>query len=139
MFLKRVAAYCRFDVQDEDPYVFSYDLQTDYYRDYIRSHENWILAGIYVDEVNNTTQMKYREQFQKMMEACENGEIDLILTKSLFRFARNGMDCLSVIHKLKNLDNPVDIYFETERMYAMDENTEKVLGIISSASSETGI
>jgi site-specific DNA recombinase len=133
--LKRVAAYCRVST-DEEAQATSFELQVNHYTEYIGSHENWTLAGIYADEGISGTQVKHREQFQKMIEACENGEIDMIITKSISRFARNVVDCLSTIRKLKELKNPVDIYFEKERLYAMDEKTEMVLGLMSSIAQE---
>jgi DNA invertase Pin-like site-specific DNA recombinase len=116
--------------------VISEDFQVKHYKEYILSHENWILAGIYEDGRTTGTKVKHREQFQKMIEACENGEIDFIITRSVNCFSENVKECLSTIRKLKELKKPVDIYFEVEQMYAMDENTERILERISSGSQE---
>ena len=133
--VRRVAAYCRVST-DEDAQATSFDLQVNHYTEFISAHENWILAGIYADEGISGTQVKHREQFQKMIEDCEAGEIDMIITKSISRFARNTVDCLTTIRKLKALKNPVEIYFEKERLYSLDEKTDMVLSLMASIAQE---
>ena len=132
---RRVAAYCRVST-DEEAQATSFELQVKHYTEYIGSHEEWILAGIYADEGISGTQVKHREQFQKMIEECEAGNIDMIITKSISRFARNTVDCLTTIRKLKNLKNPVEIYFEKERLYSMDDKTDMVLSLMASIAQE---
>ena len=132
---KRVAAYCRVST-DEDAQATSYTLQVEHYTEYIGSHEGWIFAGIYADEGISGTQVKHREQFLKMIEDCEAGKIDMIITKSISRFARNTVDCLTTIRKLKSLRNPVEIYFEKERLYSLDEKTDMVLSLMASIAQE---
>lgn len=133
--LKRVAAYCRVST-DEDAQATSFDLQVQHYTEYIGAHDNWILAGIYADEGISGTQVKHREQFRKMIEDCEAGNIDMIITKSISRFARNTVDCLITIRKLKSLKNPVEIYFEKERLSSLDEKTDMVLNLMASIAQE---
>ena len=133
--VRRVAAYCRVST-DEDAQATSFDLQVNHYTEFISAHENWILAGIYADEGISGTQVKHREQFQKMIEDCEAGKIDMIITKSISRFARNTVDCLTTIRKLKALKNPVEIYFEKERLYSLDEKTDMVLSLMASIAQE---
>lgn len=132
---KRVAAYCRVST-DEDAQATSFDLQVKHYTEYIASQENWILAGIYADEGISGTQVKHREQFQKMIEDCEAGNIDMIITKSISRFARNTVDCLTTIRKLKALKNPVEIYFEKERLSSLDEKMDMFLSMMASFAQE---
>lgn len=133
--LKRVAAYCRVST-DEDAQATSFELQVQHYTEYIGAHDNWILAGIYADEGISGTQVKHREQFRKMIEDCEAGNIDMIITKSISRFARNTVDCLTTIRKLKSLKNPVEIYFEKERLSSLDEKTDMVLNLMASIAQE---
>ena len=94
------------------------------------------MAGIYADEGISGTQMKHRDQFLKMIEECEAGNIDMIITKSISRFARNTVDCLTTIRKLKSLKNPVEIYFEKERLYSLDDKTDMVLSLMASIAQE---
>ena len=133
--VNRVAAYCRVST-DEEAQASSFDLQVQHYTEYIGAHESWVLAGIYADEGISGTQVKHREQFQKMIEDCEAGSIDMIITKSISRFARNTVDCLTTIRKLKALKNPVEIYFEKERLSSLDEKTDMVLNLMASIAQE---
>ena len=133
--IKRVAAYCRVST-DEDAQATSFDLQVQHYTEYIGAHENWTLAGIYADEGISGTQVKHREQFQKMIEDCEAGVIDMVITKSISRFARNTVDCLTTIRKLKGLKNPVEIYFEKERLSSLDEKMDMFLSMMASFAQE---
>lgn len=132
---KRVAAYCRVST-DEDAQATSFDLQMKHYTEYIRAHENWTLAGIYADEGISGTQVKHWEQFQKMIEDCEARIIDMIITKSISWFARNTVDCLTTIRKLKGLKNPVEIYFEKERLSSLDEKMDMFLSMMASFAQE---
>lgn len=132
---KRVAAYCRVST-DEEAQSTSFELQVKHYTEYIGAHEDWILAGIYADEGISGTQMKHRDQFLQMIDECEAGNIDMIITKSISRFARNTVDCLTTIRKLKNLKNPVEIYFEKERLYSLDDKTDMVLSLMASIAQE---
>ena len=133
--IKRVAAYCRVST-DEEAQSTSFDLQVSHYTEYIAAQENWFFAGIYADEGISGTQVKHREQFQKMIEDCEAGLIDMIITKSISRFARNTVDCLTTIRKLKGLKTPVEIYFEKERLSSLDEKTDMILNLMASIAQE---
>lgn len=132
---KRVAAYCRVST-DEEAQSTSFDLQVKHYTEYIGAHEDWVMAGIYADEGISGTQMKHRDQFLKMIAECEAGNIDMVITKSISRFARNTVDCLTTIRKLKGLKNPVEIYFEKERLYSLDDKTDMVLSLMASIAQE---
>ena len=94
----RVAAYCRVSTDQEDQ-LHSFEAQVEYYTKYINEHENYEMAGIYADEGISGTNTKKREQFKKMIADCEDGKIDLVITKSISRFARNTQDCLAYSRK----------------------------------------
>ncbi len=133
--IKKVAAYCRVST-DEEAQASSFALQVRHYTEYIAAHENWTLVQIYADEGISGTQVKHRENFLEMIQDCKEGKIDLIITKSISRFARNVVDCLTTIRMLKNLDPPVNVYFEKESLYANDDQTEMVLGLMASIAQE---
>ena len=97
---RRVAAYARVST-DSDEQFTSYEAQIDYYSRYIKSHENWVFVGIYTDEGISGTSTRHREGFQRMIADALNGKIDLIITKSVSRFARNTVDSLVTIRSLK--------------------------------------
>ncbi|MBO5383331.1 MAG: recombinase family protein, partial [Ruminococcus sp.] len=107
----RVAAYCRVSTAQEEQQN-SYQVQIAYYTDLIHKNENWILAGIFADEGISGTQAKKRPEFLKMIRQCRKGKIDLILTKSISRFARNTVDCLEYVRQLKELG--IGVIFEKE-------------------------
>lgn len=109
----RVAAYCRVSTSQEAQQN-SYQAQRAYYLDIIKSNPNWILADIFADEGISGTSVYRRAEFQRMIRWCKRGKIDLILTKSISRFARNTEDCLHYVRMLKTLRIPV--IFETERL-----------------------
>lgn len=125
----RVAAYCRVSTDQEDQ-LHSFDAQVDYYTKYIQNHEDYEMAGIYADEGISGTNTKKREQFKRMVADCERGKIDMIITKSISRFARNTQDCLMYSRKLKNLG--IGIVFEKENINTMDSTGELLFTILSS-------
>jgi DNA invertase Pin-like site-specific DNA recombinase len=93
----RVAAYCRVSTDSEDQ-LNSYKSQKQYYTDLIKKNKEWALVGIYADEAITGTQVTKREDFQRMINDCMNGDIDMIITKSISRFARNTLDTLKYVH-----------------------------------------
>lgn len=125
----RVAAYCRVSTDDVEQ-LTSYEAQKEYYTAKIMENREWIMAGIYADEGISGTSAKKRPEFQKMLRKCKQGKIDLILTKSVSRFARNTLDCISIARDLKNLG--VAIFFEKENINTMEEDSEFVLTIFGS-------
>lgn len=125
----RVAAYCRVSTELEEQET-SYESQIRHYRDLIREKQGWKLAGIYADEGISGTGTRKREEFNRMIADCEDGKIDLIVTKSISRFARNTLDCLRYIRHLKELGIPVQ--FEKERCNTMDEKGEFLITIMAS-------
>lgn len=114
----------------------SFNLQVIHYTDYIQGNEDWRFSGIYADEGVSGTTVKNRTNFIKMIKDCEDGKIDLILTKSISRFARNTVDCIHYIRLLKNLPSPVGVYFEKENINTLDMNSEFLLTILSSLGQE---
>lgn len=126
---KKVAAYCRVSTDNEEQ-LSSYEAQVNYYTNYISNNAEYELAGIYADEGITGTNTKKREQFNKMIEDCLEGKIDMIITKSISRFARNTLDCLNYVRKLKELG--VGVFFEKENIDTLDSKGEVLLTILSS-------
>lgn len=132
----RVAAYCRVSTNQEAQQN-SYQAQKAYYLEMIESHPNWVLADIFADEGASGTSVDRRTEFQRMIRWCKRGKIDLILTKSISRFARNTEDCLHYVRMLKTMQIPV--IFETERLDTSQMDGEfflAMLGANSQAESE---
>ena len=125
----RVAAYCRVSTDQEDQ-LHSFDAQVDYYTKYIEEHANYAMAGISAAEGISGPNTKRREQFKKMIADCEAGKVDLVITKSISRFARNTQDCLMYSRKLKNLG--IGIIFEKENINTLDSTGELLFTILSS-------
>ena len=134
-FIRRVAAYVRVST-DNDEQTSSYELQKNYYTDYLKAQPGGEFVGIYDDEGISGTSLEHRKGMQQLIEDCKAGKIDLILTKSIARFARNIVDCLSVIETLKNLDPPVGVKFEADNIYTLDSNGRMILTILASVAEE---
>jgi len=122
----KVAAYCRVSTDDEDQ-LNSYHTQKNYYTELIKKNPKWRFAGIYADEGITGTMVKKRDDFLRMIQDCEKGKIDLILIKSVSRYARNIVDCISYIRKLKALG--IGIYFEEQNINSLTEDSEVYIGI----------
>lgn len=125
---KRVAAYCRVSTDSEEQ-LNSYEAQKSYYTQKIADSPDWEMAGIYADEGISGTSMKKRTEFKKMITACKRGRIDLIITKSLSRFARNTVDCLETVRLLKA--NGIEVYFEKENINTLTESSEFLITLFS--------
>lgn len=134
----RVCAYCRVST-DNDEQLSSFELQQAHYRSVAQSHPNWNLLHIYADEGISGTSLKKRDEFNEMIAACEMGEYDLIVTKSVSRFARNLVDCVSLVRKLKNLTPPVGVLFETDNLYTLSENSELMLSFLATFAQEESV
>ncbi len=126
--LLRVAAYCRVST-DQEEQESSYEAQIGYYTEKINTNAEWQMAGIFADEGITGTQAKKRPEFLKMIRLCRQGKIDMILTKSLSRFARNTVDSLKYIRDLKALG--IAIVFEKENINTLETDTEMMLTIMS--------
>ena len=125
----RVAAYCRVST-DDDEQLGSFESQKLYYEQKIASNKDWVNAGIFADEAVTGTKTDKRSGFQDMIAHCNNGEIDMILTKSISRFARNTVDTLNYVRMLR--DRNIAIFFEKENINTLDMNGELLLTIMSS-------
>ncbi len=130
---RRVAGYARVSTSEEEQ-MGSYEQQVRFYTDYIKSNPEWEFAGMYADKGISGTQIKNRVEFNRMINDAMTGKIDLILTKSVSRFARNTVDSLMLIRKLK--ENHIEVYFEKENIYTFDAKGELMLTIISSIAQE---
>lgn len=127
----RVAAYCRVST-DQESQTESYELQVQHYESYIQSRPDWAYVKTYADEGRSGTNVVRRVHFQEMIADCEAGLIDLIITKDIRRFARNTLDCISYVRKLKALDPPVGVYFEDEHLNTLDRGNDAILALLSS-------
>lgn len=133
--VKRVCAYCR--VSTDDPaQTTSYELQKKHYEEQIEKTPGWTFAGIYADEGISATSLKKRNEFNRMIADCYAGKIDVIITKNVSRFARNVVDCLSVVRKLAQLNPPVGVKFETEGFFSLDNTSEMILTVLAAAAQE---
>ena len=130
---RKVAAYARVSTDHEDQ-LNSYEAQCDYYERFIREHDEWEYAGLYSDEGISGTSTKRRNGFNQMVEDALAGKIGLILTKSVSRFARNTVDSLTTIRKLK--EHGTEVYFEKENIWTFDSKGELLISIMSSLAQE---
>lgn len=120
----RVAAYCRVSTGEAEQ-LTSFEAQKAYYTDKIMTNPEWLMAGIFADEGITGTSTKKRPEFMKMIRRCRKGQIDLILTKSISRFARNTVDCLRYIRELKELG--VAVIFEKENINTLEADSEIII------------
>ena len=130
---KRVAAYCRVSTDFSDQ-LNSLATQRSYFNDYINDHEEWELVEIYYDEGITGTSTKHRKGFNRMIQDCEDGKIDTILTKEVSRFARNTVDTLTYTRKLSQLG--VNVIFMNDGIDTSDKDGELRLSIMSSIAQE---
>jgi len=127
--LLRVAGYARVSTGDPEQ-LTSYEAQVDYYTKLINEHPDWEFVEVYADEGLSGTRLKKRDNFNRMIDDALSGKIDMIIIKSISRFARNTVDTLDTIHKLKA--KGVDIFFETENIHTMDPNSEFIVSVLAS-------
>lgn len=133
----RVAAYCRVSTDDEEQ-LTSYEAQKTYYTDKIMSNPAWTMAGIFADEGITGTQARKRPEFLRMIRLCKQKKIDLVLAKSISRFARNTVDCLNYIRVLKELG--IAVIFEKENINTLETDSELIttmMGAFAQAESES--
>ena len=133
--MQRVAVYARVSTDDPNQ-TSSYELQKNHYQDVVNSHMNWVLVDIYADEGISGTSLKHRDAFIRMINDCKAGKIDLIITKSVSRFARNVVDCIGYVRELLALPHPVGVFFETERLNTFDPKSEMVLSFMATLAQE---
>ena len=131
---KRVAAYARVS-SGKDAMLHSLSAQVSYYSDYIQNN-SWEYAGVYADEAISGTKDK-RDGFQKLLAECRNGNVDMVITKSISRFARNTVTLLSTVRELKELG--VDVYFEEQNIHTASADGELMLTILASYAQEESL
>ena len=133
----RVAAYCRVSTDDEEQ-LTSYEAQQNYYTDKIMTNREWTMAGIFADEGITGTSARKRPEFLKMIRLCKQKKIDIVLTKSISRFARNTVDCLNYIRALRELG--IAVIFDKENIHTLEADSEiliTMLGAFAKAESES--
>lgn len=130
---KRVAAYARVSAET-DRLSHSLAAQTEYYRRHIAARPDWILAGIYADSFTSGTDVSRRQEFLRLVADCESGRIDIVLCKSISRFARNTVDLLGTVRRLKEIG--VEVFFEKEGISSMSEDGELLLTILAGFAQE---
>jgi len=132
----RVAAYCRVSTKQEEQ-LNSYENQVNYYTEKVNGEPKWTLVGIFADKGITGTSTKKRDEFNKLMRLCKNGKVDMIIVKSISRFARNTVDCLKYVRMLKEIG--VDVYFEEQGIHSTHEGAEfyiTIYGCIAQSESE---
>ncbi len=130
---RKTAGYARVSTDSKEQKT-SYDAQVSYYTSYIKSRTDWEFVKVYTDEGISATNTRHRDGFNEMIEDALAGNIDLIITKSVSRFARNTVDSLVTIRKLK--EHGIEVYFEKENIYTLDSKGELLLTIMSSLAQE---
>lgn len=130
---RRVAGYARVST-DSDEQFTSYEAQIDYYTTFIKKNPDWEFVEVYTDEGISGTSTRNRDGFNRMIADSLDGKIDLIVTKSISRFARNTVDTLTTVRKLK--DAGVEVFFEKENIYTLDSKGELLITIMSSIAQE---
>lgn len=133
--IQRVGVYVR--VSTDDPrQTSSFELQKNHYTDFVNRHHNWELVDIYADEGISGTSLQHREAFLRMIEDCNAGKIDLIVTKSVSRFARNILDCIGYVRQLASMTPSIGVIFETENIYTLDGSSEMILSFMATMAQE---
>ena len=131
----RVVVYCRGST-DGLSQATSFELQRNYYLQFVRKHVQWKLIAMYSDEGITATSTEKRIGLLQMLEDAKAGKFDVIIVKNLSRLSRNLMDCMNIIYALRNLPNPVGIFFESENLYTLDKSTDFTLQVLSLVAQE---
>ena len=132
---QRVAVYARVST-DNVQQTSSYELQKKYYEDFVVHHPNWTLVKIYADEGISGTSLAHRDEFNSMIADCRSGKIDMIITKSVSRFARNVVDCISMVRMLAELTSPVGVFFESECIFSLKDDSQMALSFQATMAQE---
>ena len=132
---RRTAAYARVST-DNVQQTSSYELQKKYYEDFVVHHPNWTLVKIYADEGISGTSLAHRDEFNSMIADCRSGKIDMIITKSVSRFARNVVDCISMVRMLAELPSPVGVFFESECIFSLKDDSQMALSFQATMAQE---
>lgn len=131
----RVCAYARVS-SGKDAMLHSLSAQVSYYSNLIQNHSGWLYCGVYSDEAMTGTKSQ-RDDFQRMIEDCRKGKIDLIITKSISRFARNTVTLLQTVRELKSMG--IDVYFEEQHIHTISADGELMMTILASYAQEESL
>lgn len=132
---QRVAVYARVSTGDIRQ-TTSYELQKKYYEDFVVRHPNWTLVKLYADEGTSGTSLAHRDEFNRMIADCRAGKVDMIITKSVSRFARNVVDCISTVRMLGELPHPVGVFFESECIFSLKDDSQMALSFQATMAQE---
>lgn len=132
---QRVFIYVRVSTNDVRQ-TTSFELQKKYYEEFVVRHPNWRLVRIYADEGISGTSLLHRDEFNKMIAACKAGEADMIITKSVSRFARNILDCIGIVRDLAELKSPVGVFFESEAIFSLNDDSQMALSFQATMAEE---
>lgn len=132
---QNVAVYARVSTGNVQQ-TTSYELQKKYYKDFVLKHPNWTLVNIYADEGISGTSRKHRDAFNQMIQDAYDGKIDMIVCKNVSRFARNVEDCIHIIRKLSSLRSPVGVFFESECIFSLKEESQMSLTFLAAMADE---
>ena len=132
---QRVAIYARVSTDSVDQYN-SFALQKKYYEDFVHRHSNWTLVKIYADQGISGTSLAHRDAFNHMLADCKAGKIDLILTKSVSRFARNVVLCISLVRELAEHSPPIGVFFESEAIFSLNDDSQLALSFLATMAEE---
>ena len=132
---QRVAIYVRVSTDDIHQSM-SYELQKKYYEDFVIRHPKWQLVGIYADEGISGTSLKHRDEFNRMIADAKAGKLDLIITKSVSRFARNVVDFLGMVRMLSEHSPRIGVFFEAECIYSLNERSQMALSFQATMAEE---
>ncbi len=132
---QNVAIYVRVSTDDVKQ-TTSYELQKKYYEDFVLHHPNWTLVKIYADEGISGTSLKHRNEFNRMIADCKSGKIDMIVCKNVSRFARNVTDCIGIVRDLAALKPPVGVFFESESIFSLKEDSQMALTFLATMAEE---
>ena len=125
-YYERIAIYVRVSTDDVRQ-TTSYELQKKYYEEFVTRHPNWTLVKIYADEGISGTSLKKRDEFNRMIADCRAGKIDMIITKSVSRFARNVEDFIATVRNLAELKPRVGVFFESEAIFSLNDDSQMAL------------
>ena len=132
---QRVGIYVRVSTDDVRQ-TTSFELQKQYYEEFVQKHPNWTLIKIYPDEGISGTSLRHRDQFNQMIADSRAGKLDLIITKSVSRFARNVVDCIGLTRDLAELKPPVGVFFESEAIFSLNDDSQMALSFVATMAEE---
>lgn len=114
----------------------SYYLQSKYYEEFVTRHPNWTLVKIYADKGISGTSLNHRDEFNQMIRDCKAGKLDLIITKSVSRFARNVVDFIGTVRNLAEQEPPIGVFFESEAIYSLNDDNQVALSFQAAMADE---